>query len=185
MLSKSIPQYNLMRKSILDLASIRINKILQRYSENELLNCSQPFSVLDIGCSDGLQIADFLSKYNYGHYIGIDVSEPMLNKARMRFDKEIQNGRVSILNMDLRNEFPREYFDIITSTLCIQFTPIEYRQDILANVYKSLNHDGIFLMVEKVLGETSSLNKMFVENYYGLKKLNGYSQEQIDRKNYH
>lgn len=182
MLSKSIPQYNLMRKSILDLASIRINKILQRYSENELSNCSQPFSVLDIGCSDGLQIADFLSKYNHGHYIGIDVSEPMLDKARIRFDKEIQNGRVSILNMDLRNEFPREYFDIITSTLCIQFTPIEYRQDILANVYKSLNHDGIFLMVEKVLGETSSLNKMFVENYYGLKKLNGYSQEQIDRK---
>ena len=117
MLSRSIPQYNLMRKSILDLASIRINKILQRYSENELSNCSQPFSVLDIGCSDGLQIADFLSKYNHGHYIGIDVSEPMLDKARIRFDKEIQNGRVSILNMDLRNEFPREYFDIITSTL--------------------------------------------------------------------
>ena len=77
MLSRSIPQYDLMRKSILDLASIRINKILQRYSENELSNCSQPFSVLDIGCSDGLQIADFLSKYNNGHYIGIDVSEPI------------------------------------------------------------------------------------------------------------
>ena len=109
-------------------------------------------------------------------------AKEMLNKARERFNKQIQNGQVSIVNMDLRKEFPNEYFDIITSTLCIQFTPIEYRQDILSNVYKSLNHDGIFLMVEKVLGETSTLNNMFVSNYYGLKIANGYTQEQIDRK---
>ena len=184
MLSRSIPQYDIMRKSILDLASIRINKILQRYSDDDLSICSQPFSLLDIGCSDGLQISDFLSRYNHGHYVGIDISEPMLRKARERFEYEIKTGVVSISHMDLRKEFPREYFDIITSTLCIQFTPIEYRQEILSNVYKSLNHEGIFLMVEKVLGETSALNNMFVENYYNLKKTNGYTQNQIDRKNY-
>lgn len=171
-----------MRKSILDLASIKIDKILSKYSETELSKSTRPFSILDIGCSDGLQILDFLNKYKRGYYMGIDVSEPMLNKARERFSSQIQNGQVSIVNMDLRKEFPNEYFDIITSTLCIQFTPIEYRQDILSNVYKSLNHDGIFLMVEKVLGETSTLNNMFVSNYYGLKIANGYTQEQIDRK---
>lgn len=52
----------------------------------------------------------------------------------------------------------------------------------LINVYNSLNSDGIFLMVEKVLGETSTLNNMFVTNYYSLKSANGYTQEQIDRK---
>lgn len=182
MLSRSIPQYDVMRKSILDLASIKIDKMLSRYSEEDRRKCTKPFKVLDIGCSDGLQISDFLHKYGAGYYMGIDVSEPMLDKARERFSSQIQNGQVVIANMDLRREFPKEYFDIITSTLCIQFTPIEYRQDILSNVYNSLNHDGIFLMVEKVLGETSTLNNMFVTNYYGLKSVNGYTQEQINRK---
>lgn len=182
MLSRSIPQYDIMRKSIIDLASIKIDKILSKYSEEELEVCAEPFKMLDIGCSNGLQISDFLHKYNKGHYTGIDISEPMLNKARQRFNNEIRDGRVTIKNMDLRTEFPSECFDIITSTLCIQFTPIEYRQNILSNVYNSLNHDGIFLMVEKVLGETSTLNNMFVNNYYNLKSKNGYTQEQIERK---
>ena len=37
-------------------------------------------------------------------------------------------------------------------------------------------------MVEKVLGNTSELNSLFVKNYYDMKLQNGYSQEQIDRK---
>lgn len=182
MLSRSIPQYDVMRKSILDLASIKIDKMLNRYLVEDLNKSSRPFKVLDIGCSDGLQISDFLHKYSSGYYMGIDVSDPMLDKARERFSKQIQKGQIVIANMDLRKEFPEEHFDIITSTLCIQFTPIEYRQDILSNVYNSLNHDGLFLMVEKILGETSTLNNMFTTNYYNLKSANGYSQEQIDRK---
>ena len=62
MLSRSIPQYDVMRKSILDLASIKIDKALSRYSEEDKRKCTRPFKVLDIGCSDGLQISDFLYK---------------------------------------------------------------------------------------------------------------------------
>ena len=54
MLSRSIPQYDVMRKSILDLASIKIDKILSKYSETELSKSTKHFSLLDIGCSDGL-----------------------------------------------------------------------------------------------------------------------------------
>nr|DAT76533.1 MAG TPA: tRNA (cmo5U34)-methyltransferase [Caudoviricetes sp.] len=37
-------------------------------------------------------------------------------------------------------------------------------------------------MVEKVLGSTDILNQAMVSNYYEMKKTNGYSEEQIERK---
>lgn len=37
-------------------------------------------------------------------------------------------------------------------------------------------------MVEKVLGSTDILNQAMVNNYYEMKKTNGYSEEQIERK---
>ena len=186
MLERSIPYYALMRKSIIDVASFKIDSILSRY-DKEILdknpNGFKPFSVLDIGCSDGLQIESFINKYgDLGKYLGIDISEPMLEKARNRFKKNILNEQVKIEYMDLRYDFPSGYYDIITSILSIQFTPIEYRQEILSNIYKSLSTTGVFIMVEKVLGENSTINNMFVNNYYNLKKENGYTQEQIDRK---
>lgn len=37
-------------------------------------------------------------------------------------------------------------------------------------------------MVEKVLGNSDKLNKLFIKSYYDMKKNNGYSTEQIERK---
>lgn len=68
MLTRSIPQYNVMRKAILDLASIKIDKMVSHCSYRETPNSTRLFSLLDIGCSDGLQIADFLHKYDCGSY---------------------------------------------------------------------------------------------------------------------
>jgi tRNA (cmo5U34)-methyltransferase len=174
MLERSIPQYDTMRDSVAMLAYNMIYNDIKK----------DTFSVLDLGCSDGLMIQKMREVFgNKGHYTGIDISEPMLNKAKYRFLDDIISNNVSIRNCDLRNDFPSGYFDIITAILSIQFTPIEYRQHIIQNVYNHLSgKNSCFIMVEKVLGNSDRLNKLFVENYYGMKIKNGYSQEQIDRK---
>ena len=181
MLSRSIPQYEVMRNSVVSLA----NKTIQNSGKDT-------FTLLDIGCSDGLMLERLLSKFYSvagnvnsmnGKFIGIDVSEPMLKKAKYRFLDDILNRKVDIRNCNVCTDFPTEYFDIITSVLSIQFTPIEYRQTILKKIYDHLSSkDGTFIMVEKVLGNTATLNNMFVDTYYDMKRENGYSQEQIDRK---
>ena len=185
MLERSIPQYSVMRKAVADLAYNVINFDVIK----------ETFNILDLGCSDGLMLAQLIDRFtiedkevkdryiNNGKYVGIDVSEPMLKKAKFRFLDDIIDRKVSIYNCDLRTSFPQGVYDVITSVLSIQFTPIEYRQHIIQNVYNHLSaKNGCFIMVEKVLGNTDKLNRMFVNNYYAMKRDNGYSQEQIDRK---
>lgn len=175
MLSRSIPQYDLMRESSANLAYDVVKNSKHK---------KESFNILDIGCSDGLMIEKLINKFNgEGCYTGIDVSEPMLKKAKYRFLDNIIDGKVKIKNCDLRTDYPNGFYDVVTSILSIQFTPIEYRQHIIQNVYNSLSPSGgCFIMVEKVLGNTDDINKLFVKNYYDMKKTNGYTEEQIERK---
>lgn len=175
MLSRSIPQYDLMRESSANL----VYDVVKNSKHKK-----ESFNILDIGCSDGLMIEKLINKFNgEGYYTGIDVSEPMLKKAKYRFLDNIIDGKVKIKNCDLRTDYPNGFYDVVTSILSIQFTPIEYRQHIIQNVYNSLSPSGgCFIMVEKVLGNTDDINKLFVKNYYDMKKTNGYTEEQIERK---
>lgn len=171
MLERSIPQYDVMRKSVTDLAYSVINSRPRK----------EVFQLLDVGCSDGLMLMYLLDRLgDSGYYYGVDISDSMLERAKERFNAL---SNVFIQKCDLREHFPTGYFDVITSILTVQFTPIEYRQKLIKNIYDSLSAvNGCFLMVEKVLGNSTQLNDLFVTNYYDMKKLNGYSKEQIDRK---
>ena len=43
-------------------------------------------------------------------------------------------------------------------------------------------HDGCLILVEKVLGEHSTFNRLFINHYYELKRRNGYSELEIAQK---
>lgn len=77
---------------------------------------------------------------------------------------------------------PKAKASLVLSILTLQFTPIEYRQKILNNIYDSLENGGAFILVEKVLGNTDEIDSMLVDEYYKLKKENDYTQEQIQTK---
>jgi tRNA (cmo5U34)-methyltransferase len=64
----------------------------------------------------------------------------------------------------------------------MQFTPIEYRQRIVRDVWRHLAQNGAFIMVEKILGATADLDALLVDRYYQMKRESGYTQEEIDRK---
>lgn len=166
MLERSIPQYSVMRQSMVDL-------IGQQYNHDDY------FELLDVGCSNGLNIQYIRDNFESCDVLGIDCSVPMLSDASMRFSKD---NLVKCIYMDLREEFPQGTFNVVTSILSIMFTPINYRQQIIQSVYDSLDFDGMFIMVEKVLGESAYLNNMQINIYHDMKKQNGYTQEQIDRK---
>lgn len=168
MLSRSIPQYEVMRQTCLDLASL--------YVQNKT-------DVVDIGCSRGEAMAQLVDRFGAQcRFIGLDVSEPMLEAARGRFEGLIRTGIVDIRYHDLRQGLPPVRASVVLSILTIQFTPIEYRLRILKSIYDSLLPDGALIFVEKVLGATADLDSDMVRLYYGLKTNNGYSQEQIERK---
>src|SRR5690606_19795331 len=115
-------------------------------------------------------------------FIGIEVSDPMLEAARDRFRGYIKAGIVDIRKMDLRHEYPVEPASVTLSILTLQFTPIEYRHRIVRSIYKHTIPGGAFIMVEKILGDTAELDGLFRDRYYDLKEQNGYGRESIERK---
>jgi len=115
-------------------------------------------------------------------FVGVEVSPPMLQAAQERFSGLMQSGVVRILDMDLRTEYPPVAASVTMSVLTLQFTPIEHRLKIMQNIYDHTISGGAFIFVEKVIGGSAGLDADFVDIYYNLKKANGYSQDQIERK---
>ncbi len=168
MLERSIPQYEVMRQACFDMACryVRPNTV-----------------VLDVGCSRGEAMAPLVEKFGaQNHFLGIEVSPPMLEAAKERFKGWIQCGVVEIKELDLRRGYPPVRASVTLAVLTVQFTPIEYRQRIIRDVYQHTLPGGAFLLVEKVLGGSAELDQVLVEHYYALKSANGYSPEEIERK---
>lgn len=168
MLRRSIPQYEVMRNAVTELAS--------RFAQKNT-------AIVDLGCSRGDAIAPLVDRLStFNRFVGVEISQPMIEVARERFHAHIDQGVVSILNMDLRQQFPLERASVILAVLCLQFTPIEHRLRIIKDAFNALVPGGAFILVEKVLGASADLDALLVDLYYGMKRQNGYSQEEIDRK---
>lgn len=172
---------NMLERSIPDYANMR--ELTVQMCESLVLKDKRDFTFLDFGCSDGLNVDKFIYKYgSRGNYTLVDCSEPMLEKCRGKFHNYVDNRMMKIFNMDLRTEFPIGKYDIITSVLTVLFIPIQYRQQIIQRIYDNLNSGGVFIFIEKVLGNSAKIDNALVENYYKMKHNNGYSYEQIERK---
>lgn len=170
MLKRSIPDYQTMRNLV---DTILINHI----KSNQL----QHSNILDLGCSDGRSIETAVSKLKTNYFLGLECSTPMLKSAREKYRWE---ENVEFKNVDLRElEFlPRKNCGAILSILTLQFIPIEYRQKIIQQVYDALDKKGIFIFVEKVMGDNYRTSQLYEKLYYESKSSNGYSNEEIRDK---
>jgi tRNA (cmo5U34)-methyltransferase len=168
MLERSIPDYINMRSLV--------NSIIEfRQMKN---TC-----ILDLGCSTGISIEDAVQFCdNSIKFVGLEISEPMIRKSTAKLQKYIEEKKVEIIQCDLRNSFPKTNNSVVLSILTLQFVPIEYRQQIISSVYQSLESGGVFILVEKILGNDSTGNQILESLYYRMKGENGYTEEQIKTK---
>lgn len=174
MLANSIPDYESMRN-----LTTQIGK--------RFLTGKEDMHIVDLGASKGRAIEPFIGLMQHAkerlHTYLFEVSEPML---RTLSDNPIFHDSliVSTPIQDVRTNYcpTGAEADLILSILTIQFTPIEYRARILSKVYDTLRPGGGFIFVEKVIGNTNTLDDLMIDTYYEMKAGNGYSQEQIEAK---
>ena len=168
MLSRSIPDYFNMRDLTLSVG----------------LNFVKPAAyITDLGCSSGGSIQPFIDLFGArNRYNLYDVSEPMLDVCRDKFKGYIQAGLMDVRHLDIRNGIPSTPNTLVISCLTLQFTPIEYRYKIVQSIYDSLSSGGALLLIEKVLGNSASLDDLMVTEYYNIKRDNAYTDEQIRDK---
>jgi tRNA (cmo5U34)-methyltransferase len=89
---------------------------------------------------------------------------------------------VSLLDLDLRTGYPDVEATLTLSILTLQFVPIEHRPRVVRTVYEHTTPGGAFVLVEKVLGKSAPTDDLMTRLYYGLKRANGYGEEEIERK---
>ena len=166
MLARSIPQYEVMRDAVTNIACEYIKPAS---------------SVIDIGCSRGEQISRLIQSYGTNcTYHGIEVSQPMINASREKF-KGFEC--VSLHELDLRKDWlPVDDVSVTFSVLTLQFVPMEYRLGLLKKIYNSTQKGGCFILVEKVIGGSADIDSLLTNQYYNLKHQNGYSIYEIERK---
>jgi tRNA (cmo5U34)-methyltransferase len=168
MLRRSIPQYDVMRRAVFDVGS----RFVQPATD-----------IVDLGCARGEALASFLQVYGGANrYVGTDTSGPMLDAARARFDDAIAGGFVTVLDADLRDEYPAVHASLTLCVLTLQFTPVESRQRIVDRIYATTVQGGALILVEKLRGATPCADRLLVENYHAMKAANGYTAEEIERK---
>lgn len=109
-------------------------------------------SILDLGCGTG-NTSNELAVNAYQRYLGVDISEVCLRKARRRSS---QNGRAA------KNEFAigdflqfetDERFDIILLRESLYHIPINKIESTLNRYAKNLKDDGVFVVRIKTVDD--------------------------------
>jgi tRNA (cmo5U34)-methyltransferase len=140
-------------------------------------------NVYDLGCSTGETLAN-LDRQLPGNIalVGIDYSEDMLQKCRQKF-KACGIGRpIELRRADLNEGIRIENASLIVMVLTLQFIRPLYRDKLIESILAGLNENGALILVEKVIGEDSLFNRLFIKYYYDFKMRNGYSDLEISRK---
>lgn len=168
MLLRSVPFYEEMQRMIAELAADF---------------AVDGTNVYDLGCSTGTTILN-LSRHvpQDVTYVGVDNSEEMLKRCRAK----LAEGRLprphTLLCADLNRTCPVDNASVVLMVLTLQFIRPLQRERLLAQIHRGMTDNGCLIVVEKVLGEDSLFNRLFIKHYYEFKQRNGYSRLEIAQK---
>lgn len=140
-------------------------------------------NVYDLGCATGttmLHLDRFVPKGV--RFIGIDNSQEMLDKcaAKLRSDDFIRDHELRCA--DLNQGVQVENASMVLLILTLQFVRPLNRDRLIRSLRDGMNENGALILVEKLIGEDSLFNRLFIKYYYDMKKRNGYSELEIAQK---
>jgi tRNA (cmo5U34)-methyltransferase len=142
-------------------------------------------SVYDLGCSTGntfLAAGANLSPDLDVKFVGLDSSAEMLRKAGEKLTAARFPWSYELKLQDLNDGLHVENASVALMILTLQFVRPLNREAVIAGLHAGLNHNGCLLLVEKVLGEHSTFNRLFIDHYYEMKRRKGYSDMEIAQK---
>jgi tRNA (cmo5U34)-methyltransferase len=115
-------------------------------------------NVLDVGAGTGL-FSQFVYERNpHLHFTLADISSPMLSVAKERF-KGMEN--FDFIELDLSTDKIPGKYDIVISGLAIHHLEDDAKQRLYANIYNSLNEDGLFINADQVSGRSMLFDSLF------------------------
>ena len=111
----------------------------------ERLDLKSDSKIIDIGCGCGATTLEIAKKITHGEILGVDISEPMLDKAT-ETAKEMSLSNISFEVKDVQMDvMPQNYFDIAFSRFGVMF--FEDPFEAFKNIHSSLKEDGLLSFV--------------------------------------
>lgn len=167
MVERSVPSYAEIQRMLAELAS-------QFATEGS--------NVYDLGCSTGTTLA-LLRKTLPGkvRLCGIDSSREMLERCEAKF-AGAGGPAIELKLADLEDGILIERASVVLLVLTLMFVRPMNRAELVASIARGLHDGGCLLLVEKVLGEGSVLNRLFIGRYIAFKRRMGYSELEIAQK---
>jgi tRNA (cmo5U34)-methyltransferase len=168
MVSRSVPQYAEIQRMLVELGA---------YFATEGSN------IYDLGCSTGTSLALLHQALPVKcNLYGIDSSDEMLQKCRSKLETVGLGDAINLRCEDLDRHISIENASVVMLVLTLMFVRPLNRERLMAEIYRGMNENGCLLLVEKVLGDGSLFNRLFIERYYAFKRRMGYSELEISQK---
>lgn len=139
--------------------------------------------VYDLGCSTGTTLINLDQNLPQDiEFVGFDNSDEMVKQCKENFSKAGITRKFEIRNHDLNGGITLTNASVVIMCLTLQFIRPLYRERLIQQIYDQMNDNGCLILVEKVLGEDSLFNRMFIEYYYDFKRRNNYNDMEIAQK---
>lgn len=140
-------------------------------------------NVYDLGCSTGTTLLNLETTLSQDiNFIGIDESKEMLEQCKSNFDEYGMKRNFKLRAADLNKAVVIENASVVIMCLTLQFIRPLYREKLLKSIYEQMNENSCLILVEKVLGEDSLFNRLFIKYYYDFKRRNQYNEMEIAQK---
>ncbi|MBU2525521.1 MAG: carboxy-S-adenosyl-L-methionine synthase CmoA [Bacteroidetes bacterium] len=140
-------------------------------------------NIYDLGCSTGTTMMSLNQKVDKNiQFVGVDEADEMLKSCQTNLERVMPERQVKLVNADLNKGIELENPSVVILCLTLQFVRPLKRQKLIEDIYRQLPENGALIIVEKVLGEDSLFNRLFIKHYYEFKKRNDYTETEISKK---
>ena len=140
-------------------------------------------NLYDLGCSTGTTLSALSFLVDPGvHFVGVDSSAEMLEKARQKLALTSPGRRVDLMHADLHELSRIDNASVVILTLTLQFVRPLHRERLVRTICAGTNEQGCLILIEKVTEADTLFNRLFIKYYYEMKRRNGYSELEIAQK---
>jgi len=157
---------------------------IQRMITEQVADFATPGSnVVDLGSSTGTTLLGLDSMLSQDiNFIGIDDSAEMVAKCKKNFEDAGVTRKYEIRLADLNQGIKLENASVVILCLTLQFIRPLFREELVKSICSQLNDNGCLILIEKVHGEDSLFNRLFIKYYYEMKRRHQYSELEISQK---
>jgi len=139
--------------------------------------------VYDLGCSTGTTFLNLDRVLPPSvKFVGIDNSQAMLDQCAINLKEAGVTREIELRYGDLDKGVDMSDASLVVLCLTLQFVRPLYRERLVQSIHDQMKDNGAVFLVEKVLGESSMFNRLFIDYYYDFKRRNDYSDMEIAQK---